>query len=121
VRLVNGGAAGPDRGILEVFFRGTWASLYNGGTFNGKAAQVACRQLGWTDGWVLPGGGTLWAGSSEGPTWRVDFECQGSEAWLSACPRNWDYGEHTYSSAGSYYMDVAALHCFNGAWVAGAR
>ncbi|KAG2450976.1 hypothetical protein HYH02_004248 [Chlamydomonas schloesseri] len=114
VRLVGGSGFGPGRGILEVFFQGTWASIYSGGgTFGGKEAQVACRQLGWTSAWVLPTGGSLWAGSSAGPTWNMGFECQGSESRLSACPRAYDYGDSVYANAGSYYPYAAAVHCFN--------
>ncbi len=122
IRLVGGsvGAGRPASGILELNAgRGVWVSIASstpegGKLFDGNAAQVACRQLGWTSWWLLPSAGQWWAGASTGPTWRLDFGCHGSEPRLSACPRGFDYGESVAAPAGSNYTSVAAVHCFDG-------
>ena len=82
VRLVGG----PDRfeGRLEIFFRGEWGSTCDdrffeptGGERN-RAADVACKLLGFRSGAEAPGYGRTHVTLSDQPIWLDDVRCLAS-------------------------------------------
>ena len=72
-------------GRLEVFYNGTWGTICDDG-WNGKAAKVACRQLGYNYSVRLLTGSDVPDGS--GQIWLDDVKCEGVEANLEDCTHN---------------------------------
>ena len=69
---------------LEVYRDDQWHTLCDDG-FDGTAAVVACKQLGYTHGVFRT---NLPYGLANRPIWLVDFNCAGSEARLVDCPNS---------------------------------
>lgn len=83
LRLIGG----PNRysGNLEIFYNNTWGSICDD-SFNEKAANVACRQLGFSkaSNWIKD------YGVIKSPYWLDDVKCLGNETSLAKCAHsNW--------------------------------
>merc|ERR1712168_1536422 len=84
VRLVDG--ASIFEGRLEVFHDNTWGTVCND-LFgqNDRGAEVACRQLGYFGGELIPSHRVK---KGVEPTWLDNVQCSGSEQTISECPHN---------------------------------
>ncbi|CAC5367204.1 unnamed protein product [Mytilus coruscus] len=67
-------------GRLEIFYNGTWGTVCDD-SFDDIDAQVACRQLGYNNGFFI-GSFTKY---TEGKIWLDDVDCSGAENKLSHC------------------------------------
>ena len=99
-------------GRLEILFGGIWGRIcyvYQVKAAN-KAAQVACRQMGYTSGMAL------WAAhyfeQSNSSFWLEEFPCTGSENHLGECSPN-TFGMTTYGYTTCNNHDIAVA-CFDG-------
>uniref|UniRef100_A0A8C9V3Q8 SRCR domain-containing protein n=1 Tax=Scleropages formosus TaxID=113540 RepID=A0A8C9V3Q8_SCLFO len=81
VRLVNGNS--PCEGRVEVFHQGQWGTVLCDASWDLRAANVLCQQLGCGSAVAVPG--QAWFGKGSGPVWADVFECQGKETHLSQC------------------------------------
>lgn len=86
VRLAIG--VHPNRGRVEVQFRQIWGTVC-GTSFNNDAANVICRQLGFSGGRRLA---TLDPG--KGPIWMDGLSCHGTETTIADCQFN-GWGNNT--------------------------
>ena len=78
IRLVNGSARS---GRVEISFSGTFGTVCDD-TFNDAAAQVVCRQLGFSGGSPVV---NSTFGSGTGPIQLDEFTCSGTEGRLDEC------------------------------------
>ena len=79
LRLVASGTPGSARGRLEVFLGGTWGTVCDD-AFDGNAAAVACRQLGFSEAVE-----TFDAVPGVLPIVMDDVTCNGTESRLVDC------------------------------------
>jgi hypothetical protein len=75
-------------GRVEVFYNGQWGTICDDG-FDMTAANVVCRQLGFTRALAFGTNGN----EGSGKIWIDDLECQGSEDTIGQCPSS-RWGEH---------------------------
>ncbi|XP_052271845.1 neurotrypsin-like [Dreissena polymorpha] len=83
IRLTNGSR--PSQGRLEVFYNNNWGTLCDG-QFNGSAAKVVCRMLGFTGNLFVPAAlsSTIY-GQGTGPIWLTHVGCNGTESSFFHC------------------------------------
>eukprot|EP00198_Chlamydomonas_reinhardtii_P000873 XP_001690208.1 speract/scavenger receptor, transmembrane glycoprotein [Chlamydomonas reinhardtii] len=97
VRLVGGRNGSAWEGNVQVCQSGTWGTVCDVG-WDDTDARVLCRQLGYSHGLAVGGGGVVSLnGTAAGPFpaapsnmathWDTGVECGGSEARLTACRR----------------------------------
>ncbi|XP_069122420.1 scavenger receptor cysteine-rich domain superfamily protein-like [Argopecten irradians] len=89
LRLMNG--TNENSGRVEINVFGEWSSIYQK-SWRYKDAQVACRQLNYTEGTPI-----YYTDPGKGPMYLELMYCVGSESRLIDCPRQGYYG--TISSA----------------------
>ncbi|XP_072048763.1 uncharacterized protein [Amphiura filiformis] len=87
IRLVGGTY---NSGRLEVYYNGQWGTVCDDNFDQSKSATVACRQLGFPSGIVMPAG-TFEIGS--GQIWLDGVSCTGTESTLVGCTHN-AWGSH---------------------------
>ena len=88
-RLAEGSTS--NEGRVEVFHDGVWGTVCDD-SFDGddNAADVLCRQLGYSSGVLLDSSGVP---DGTGPIWMDDVTCTGSETSLFDC--SWTFwGQH---------------------------
>merc|ERR1711988_2014340 len=91
-------------GRLEIYNKGTWGTVCDN-SFNHVAAGVACRQMGYSNGYFL-GNSVLQNPSAKSGIILTDVKCTGGEKDLFAC-------DHVAGPAGcSHSMDVS-VSCYN--------
>jgi len=83
---------------LEIYHAGQWGTVCNK-SFGSAEAMVACRQLGFGNGSVVP------ASPGRGRIWLDQLACTGSESSLSACSHG-GWGSH-----GCAHADDVGLQC----------
>ncbi len=88
LRLVDGESSASGR--LEVYHAGQWGTVCDD-SFDSNAANVACRQLGYSGGEMDTG---VLAGLD--PIWMDDVACSGLETRLVDCEFR-GFGEHNCS------------------------
>ena len=79
VRLIGGNS--EREGRVEVLYDDEWGSVCDD-WFDENAADVLCRQLGYSSGLVM---GRAYFGQSEGPIWLDDIRCHGNESTIFDC------------------------------------
>ena len=79
VRLVDGD--GSYRGRLEIKNTGEWGTVCNR-NFNNAAANVVCRQLGYTGAYRIQ---SFRSGPAGGVIWLENVQCNGNEASILEC------------------------------------
>ncbi|GFR51391.1 hypothetical protein Agub_g13827 [Astrephomene gubernaculifera] len=86
--------AGPTAlsGTVEIWYNGSWGSVYQSRSWDWRAARVACRQLGFLSG--KPVFNAVY-GKSRGPVWLTEVVCNGTEARLTDCQRG-KFGDYQY-------------------------
>ncbi len=92
-----GGSASTE-GILEIYFNGIAGNICNH-SWNSKNTLVACRQLGYTDGFSYTAPSTIF--NTETKAWRYwldKVDCNGNEANIHDCP---------HSTWGEIYCDMS--------------
>ncbi|XP_076455166.1 scavenger receptor cysteine-rich domain-containing protein DMBT1-like [Babylonia areolata] len=85
LRLVGGGR--NSEGRVEVFHNNTWGTICDD-SWDVHAAQVACRQLGYTRGHTFIPKPQSYYGSGRGKIWLDEVRCQGNEMSLGQCRHN---------------------------------
>ena len=88
-------------GRLEIFHNGKWGTVCDD-RFRDVSAGVACRQLGFTGGVVLPMQ-SFPQGSD--PIWMDNVTCTGSELGLSECPHA------GYGNENCYHFEDVNIAC----------
>ncbi|HEY1097586.1 MAG TPA: scavenger receptor cysteine-rich domain-containing protein, partial [Myxococcota bacterium] len=73
-------------GRVEIFFNGEWGTVCDD-DFDDEAADVVCRQLGFSSGSSIPQAG-LGAGAASQPIWLDEVNCVGNEPRLEQCPHD---------------------------------
>ncbi|XP_061856813.1 neurotrypsin-like isoform X2 [Colius striatus] len=91
VRLAGG--QGPHEGRVEVYYSGDWGTVCDDG-WTELAAQVVCRQLGFSGPATLASEGDYGAG--QGFILLDDVACVGTELSLLDCPHS-NWGQHDCS------------------------
>lgn len=91
-------------GIVEVYRNGSWYGLCGAG-FTDTSAGVACSQLGYEHGKVLPQGAF---GKYYAKVIMPGVNCTGNETSLLQCPYN------EGASCGNRYYGYAVVSCYNG-------
>uniref|UniRef100_A0A8C9VZ46 SRCR domain-containing protein n=1 Tax=Scleropages formosus TaxID=113540 RepID=A0A8C9VZ46_SCLFO len=81
VRLTGG--PHPCSGRLEFHHNGSWYTVLCDASWDLRAANVLCQQLGCGSAVAVPG--QAWFGEGRGRIWADVFECQGKETHLSRC------------------------------------
>ena len=89
----------PNMGRIEVYYAGSWGTIYASGWDNNDAT-VACRQLGYS---LASMSGYRLFCSDDVPVWFTNFRCLGNETLLDQCAR--DFPSHAYG--GGYCANVA--------------
>ena len=95
VRLVSGTNVSTTAGRLEVFREWEYGTVCDS-SFTDVDARVACRQMGLGKYGAAVPGGIL--GKGTGKIWMDQVGCNGSEAFLEACPQS-GWGVHNCSHA----------------------
>ncbi|CAE8614080.1 unnamed protein product [Polarella glacialis] len=101
--IYNVGDADVSGGIdgrVEVFYTGQWGSVCKD-EFGSTEATVACKELGYTFGYV--GVTTSLAGT--GPIWMDNVVCTGDELWLSKCESN------GWGISNCYHSEDVGIYC----------
>ncbi len=102
-----------DVGRLEILFGGIWGSVCQPYHFKmhkmHKAAEVACRQMGFKSGIALYAAHQF--GDSSSIFWLEDPSCSGSEKHLGECSPD-KFGVQTSDAAICKNHDIAAA-CYN--------
>ncbi|KAG2486137.1 hypothetical protein HYH03_015230 [Edaphochlamys debaryana] len=111
LRLAGNSTSTPGRGLLQIYAKGQWASIYYY-LFDALEAAVACRQLGYNTGVAFQQAGDFF-GTAPEAVWRLDLACTGQETRLSGCVRSYDYDES--ATLGASNTATAGVVCFNGA------
>ncbi|XP_070544790.1 plasminogen-like isoform X2 [Ptychodera flava] len=88
IRLVGG--SGPNQGRLEILYNGEWGTVCDD-NFDELAAQVVCRQLGFSGISNFHAQASFGAGI--GHIWMDDVVCDGSENYIDQCDHT-PWGEH---------------------------
>uniref|UniRef100_A0A8C9VIQ0 SRCR domain-containing protein n=1 Tax=Scleropages formosus TaxID=113540 RepID=A0A8C9VIQ0_SCLFO len=81
VRLAGG--PHPCSGRLEFHHKDSWYTVLCDASWDLRAANVLCQQLGCGSAVAVPG--QAWFGEGKGSVWADVFECQGKETHLSQC------------------------------------
>ncbi|GFR47962.1 hypothetical protein Agub_g9766, partial [Astrephomene gubernaculifera] len=112
IRLVHGSddATSSGRGTLQLLHRGTWGALQHD-DWDWRDARVACRQLGWTNGYAVLESGSKYGIPPAGPVYRVGYRCLWSEVGLAECERQAGFDVAQSDSAG--FTALAGLECTN--------
>ena len=95
------GGATNFEGRLEIFHNGKWGTVCDD-RFRDVSAGVACRQLGFTGGVMLPMQ-SFPQGSD--PIWMDNVTCTGSELGLSECPHA------GYGNENCYHFEDVNIAC----------
>merc|ERR1712002_776352 len=90
------GRSDRTEGRVEVYHEGEWGtvcddSLISGSTIydkGNKAAQVICKQLGYSSGVPIV---TSEGDKGTGPIWMDEVVCSGEETSLLDCQADWSY------------------------------
>ncbi|GIL73199.1 hypothetical protein Vretimale_4641 [Volvox reticuliferus] len=100
LRLANGTEVA---GRLEVLHNGGWGTVCSD-NFTDVEASVACRQLGFTGGWVAPAASYS---PGRGNVWMDSVKCRGKEARLTDCSFDgWAWTDCTHE-------DDVAVQCYH--------
>ncbi|CAC5402549.1 unnamed protein product [Mytilus coruscus] len=99
LRIISGAAA--NKGRLEIDYKGEWGTVCQD-NFENVDADVACGQLGYCSGMVMP---AFLVNDGQGTIWLKDVNCSGSENKLVNCIFNID----TFYS---YHSQDIGIHCF---------
>ena len=71
-------------GLIEIYHGGRWRPICSHG-FSRNEAQVVCKQLGYTSGWIRDGKDRSHRSSTG---WMTNVSCRGNELRLDACRFN---------------------------------
>eukprot|EP01084_Bolivina_argentea_P184711 318570_1 len=96
VRVVDG--TNENNGRLEVYNNGEWGTVCDD-NFDDIDAYVACRQLGYWYGWVIPSSETI---DGSGTIWLDEVDCTGSEETLFDCNYVLNHDCGHYEDVGVY-------------------
>ncbi|VDI25914.1 Hypothetical predicted protein, partial [Mytilus galloprovincialis] len=99
LRITDGFA--ENQGRLEIKYKGEWGTVCDN-QFDNVDAEVACRQLGYCSGFMIPANKV---DDGIGTIWLNNVNCSGSESELLNCTFNTD------ASNCRHYGDVG-IHCF---------
>ncbi len=103
LRLVDGFDDGSGR--VEVFYLGKWGTVCGDG-WNSKAAEIACRQLGFHETIAMPGNlHTEFSAVGKGTIWLDNVKCVGNEDTLLEC----EHGK--MGKTDCYHQEDAGLLC----------
>merc|ERR1712168_395220 len=104
VRLSDAGDLSDNSGRVEVYHEGEWGTVCDDGLIDGstgedgkiydngnKAAQVVCKQLGYSSGVPIK---TSESQRGTGPIWMDEVVCSGEEASLFDCEFDWSYDQN---------------------------
>ncbi|KAG2435038.1 hypothetical protein HYH02_012035 [Chlamydomonas schloesseri] len=96
------GGPTSNSGLLQVWFNGTWGTVFND-RFNWRSARVACRQLGYANGRPLY---NSVFGQAPDLVWLVMGTCTGSESRLVDCEGSYFY---EYTNGRNHNLDVGVV------------
>ncbi|CAG2228186.1 unnamed protein product [Mytilus edulis] len=92
LRLITGSSS--NKGRLEINYRGEWGTICYS-RFGHVEAAVACRQLGYCSGQMIP---SQYVEDGNGPIWLNSITCSGSEHKLINCTYSIDTSNCTHWS-----------------------
>ncbi|XP_029107705.1 deleted in malignant brain tumors 1 protein-like [Scleropages formosus] len=109
-RLVDG----PDScsGRVELQYLTEWGTMCDA-SWDLRAANVLCQQLGCGSAVAVPG--QAWFGKGSGPIWADVFECQGEETHLSRCVvSSWNRAVCSHGHDAGVICNGSSLSTLNG-------
>ncbi|CAC5380041.1 PRSS12 [Mytilus coruscus] len=90
-----------NKGRLEIYHEGEWGTVCDN-QFENVDAEVACRQLGYCSGMMIP---SDHVDDGQGTIWLNDIDCSGSETKLLNC-------SHSIETSHCHHYEDVGIHCF---------
>ncbi|XP_071141936.1 neurotrypsin-like [Mytilus edulis] len=90
-----------NQGRLETYYKGEWGTVCDN-QFQNVDAEVACRQLGYCSGQMIP---AVRINDGQGTIWLNDVNCFGSESELLNCT-------YTIDTSNCHHSEDVGIHCF---------
>ncbi|XP_063406062.1 deleted in malignant brain tumors 1 protein-like [Mytilus trossulus] len=90
-----------NQGRLETYYKGEWGTVCDN-QFQNVDAEVACRQLGYCSGQMIP---AIRVNDGQGTIWLNDVNCSGSERKLLNCT-------YTTDTSNCRHSEDVGIHCF---------
>ncbi|XP_076088214.1 scavenger receptor cysteine-rich domain-containing protein DMBT1-like [Mytilus galloprovincialis] len=90
-----------NKGRLEIYYEGEWGTVCDN-QFENVDAEVACRQLGYCSGIMIP---SKLVYDGQGTIWLNDIDCLGSESKLLNCT-------HSVETSHCHHSEDVGVHCF---------